>query len=848
MKISQNWLNDFVDCSDLTAEQYNDLITTRVAEVDSVHLQAAPVEKAIIAEIKEVSAHPEKEKLKIAKVDIGTGSVTVVCGAPNCKVGLKTAYLPVGASYISSQDGSSITIEKKEIAGVLSNGVLTSEAELGLTADHISGVIELESSTIVGQPLSSIVGNADTILEIDNKSLTHRPDLWCHYGFARELSVILNRPLKINFDKYSDYTEEGAAFLEQSKNQKSNFQVSIDKETRCRRLLGLEIDNVKIVKSPLWLRRRLYSVDAGIRNTIVDLSNYVLFDIGQPNHTYDADKLSSTEITVRLARNGEKLLTLDGVEQELTAEDVVIANNLKSISLAGIMGGGESAVSETTKRLFLESANFDPILVRLSTKRHQKRTDSSNRFEKSKSPYTCPIAIFRYCELLKKLQPEVTIVGGIVDCFIDKPNKVFVSVDYKYLRQRIGAMIETQQITNILQRLGFKGDFESAETKPVALEVPFERATRDITIEDDFVEEIGRLYGYENIPESAPLIKSVPQESCAILNLENKFRDCLAGAGFSEYYNYSFMSEEGANHLGYDNQELIKLLNPVDATLDCMRTTLVPAALDVLSKNSRYFSDIAIFEFGRSYQTAKPKFSSKENASLENVTAYERRLLCLSYHSAYTEVSGSKVSSPNIVEGNSFFALISVIKRLLSIVSSAEIVLKPVNLAAKNLTAAEFDSYRNWMHPYRCAVLEISGVAVGVVSEAISCNNYEIPERSVIAEIDLNAILSLSAEVTKFKHISKYPDSFFEMSVVVPEDLHFVNLKQFLVKNLKEEYLRNIEVLSVYRGNPLKENEKSISVKFAFGSDERTLSTEEITLIQQGLIKAVNDSSYSLRA
>ncbi|MFN8388823.1 MAG: phenylalanine--tRNA ligase subunit beta [Bdellovibrionota bacterium] len=837
MKISQSWLNDFVPCSDLTPDELYELITTKVAEVDGVHRSDAPAAHAIVARVQSVKQHPSREKLKVATVQLGSSEAQVVCGASNCVEGSLVAYVAPGETLLSVTDGATIKVESRDLAGIRSDGVLVSEAELGLTGDH-SGLLVLSSHPRAkpGAKLTDVIGAADTVIEIDNKSLTHRPDLWSHFGFAREIGAILGRPLSLNADRFADDSPEGRELLASLAKGKANFTVTINPATKVRRFTALEFGGVAVQPSPLWMRRRLYAVGAGVRNFLVDLSNYVMHDIGQPNHAYDADLLQGSTVSARLAKPGESFMALDGVERALTVEDVVIADSAHAVALGGVIGGMNSSIVDTTTRLLLESANFDPVVIRMTTKRQQVRTDASNRFEKSRSPYSCPLALHRFAELLLREQPSAQIVGGVSDAFPEPPKKLIIQARPSYIRSRLGPEVSEERIVQILSSLGFHSTDVAKEK--LNLEVPYERATRDITIEDDLVEEVGRIYGYNNIVESAPAIESVARPSQPILALENSVRDRLAGMGFSEAYNYSFMSAKRAAELGFETASAVRLLNPIDATSDLIRTTLVPGAIELLEKNARFVDDALLFEIGRAYSTRK-------SDAQKSFAASERRLLSLAFMTSRSECDASAVLRPRLEKGSAFYGLMTAVKRVCRLVSPASVTLRPLDGAGDQ--ADDYRSLKAWMHPFRAASITVHGKAIGVLAELNPAAGFAVSSRAAISELDIAELLSLETGVAKFRHLSKYPDSFFEMSVVIPDRAYYAELEDFLRGSTDSKLLRSIEVLDVYRGKPLKETEKSISVRMAFGSDERTLSGEEISALQEQLISAVRGSKYSLR-
>lgn len=832
MKVSQRWLNDFVPCLDLSKDALYELLTTKVAEVDHIEEIATPLRSAVAGKILRARPHPAKEKLTIAEVQIGGQEVSVVCGAPQCEAGMAVAYLPPGAVMFPAAGGEAKTVEQRDVGGVPSQGVLVSEAELGLTSDH-SGLLELSGFDLQpGSALLEALGGTDVVVEIDNKSLTHRPDLWSHFGFAREISAILGRPLTLNADRWIDDSDGGKQLLEALSSGAPRIRTGVESGAFCRRFTGVLFEHVATVPSPLWMRRRLAAVGAGVRNLLVDLSNYVMHDVGQPNHAYDADLLHGDKLVARSAHEGERFLGLDGVERSLSEQDEVIADADRAVALAGVLGGAETAVNERTTRLFLESANFDPVRVRLTTKRHAVRTDASNRFEKSRTPFATPLAIQRFHTLLTDCHPQARSVGAVVDTFPTPPARVSVPASFSYIRGRLDPKISDQEIEQILSSLRFS--IEKKGDQFVAL-VPAERATRDVTIEDDLVEEVGRIYGYERMAEIAPLIESSARPDTPIRAFENGIRDRLCGLGFSEAYLYSFMEEQFAARIGYPSQDAIRLLNPIDADRAVIRTSLVPGLLEMAERNAKYTDEMYLFEFGCVYRLATERPAGEQ--------VVEGRRLGLISRAGCTEQALGASAAPPIDSGANFYAMRSVIERLVRILSPAPLVLTPCAAGATD----QWKHARKWMHPFRAAEVSAGKTVVGVVAEVRPGLGKDLPERLVVAELDTDAILSLASRDEKFRPLAKYPDSFFEMSVVMPKRETYQQLESLLRSQVDPQVLRRIEVFSLYEGKPLPEGTKSVSVRFVLGSDARTLATEEVSGIQQSLMNAVRQSEYTLR-
>ncbi len=851
MILSREWLSDWVEFGALSDEEFSELITTRVAEVDEVHQGAAALAHARVAHVESVKPHPEKKTLCIASISLGNETREVVCGAPNCRAGMFTAYIAPGESFYPKGSEDKVIAAEREIAGVLSAGVLVSEAELKL-AESNEGILDLTPDYLAGAKrsgqkppalkagalLAEYLGGPDTLLEIDNKSLTHRPDLWSHFGFARELSAILDHALTADAHAWADVTDEGKKKLAALGSEKSKFQISIEPGSECRRFAAVELSNVKVESSPLWMRRRLFSVGAGIRNVLVDMSNYVMLDIGQPNHAYDADSLRGTQIVVRKAKEGERFVGLDGEERTLTKEDIAITDEGGCVALGGVIGGAECSVHDSTSRLLLESANFDPISIRSTCKRHNLRTDASNRFEKSQSAYGVPLGIQRFVQVLSELQPELKVAGAVADCFAEKPEPVSVTVQYDYIRSRLGKQLEDAELERILTSLGFV----LSGKKEVRCEVPYYRATRDISIEDDLVEEIGRIHGYENIPEAAPRIASSASHSLPLRELEYELQDCLSGLGFSEIYAYSFMNQEQAALLGCDVEHAIEVKNPVDANNRLIRTSLIPGMLSAVEGNERYQSSLFLYELGRTYSTKEDSTILAHSADklLKNRAAFERRSLCLAYSSGVDEKKLSALMQPPTKRGADFFALTSVLRKLVRLLTAEPLVLEPI---AEGSTQAA-----RWMHPSRSARLNVGQESIGVIAEVHPSALDDCKNRVVLAEVSLELLLAIRQKEILFSPLSKFPQSFFEISMVAPKQTHYAELAALLQQAAPKEVLRGIEAVAVYEGEPLAEDEKSVSIKLYFGSNERTIGSEELQNIQQQIMAAVDSSAFSLRS
>ena len=811
MKILRSWLADYVDIDDVSDARLEELLTTRVAEVENVNSDLFCLDKIIIAKISQVSSHPNSEKLSLVRLDLNGQEIEVVCGDKSCKVGEIVPYASVGAYIFKSknqEEPEKILIEERPVAGVISKGLLLSEAELGLGPDN-DNVLRLTESylgkkIVLGTELKQFFNTKDLVIEIDNKSLTHRPDLWGHLGFARELSALLNRKLKLEIAEFEFGSKD------------SKIKVEVEANSGCRRFTALSFEGINNNKSPLWLRQRLFRVGSGVKNLLVDLSNYVMRDVGQPNHAYDLDLLLEDTIRVRSAKDAEVFLGLDDKEYKLTANDIAIADSKRVLALGGIIGGKETSITESTKSILFESANFDPIIIRKSAKRHGLRTDASNRFEKSQSAYSAALATSRFAKLISELSPGAKALDSGFDAFTEKAKPVSVAVNFPYIRSRLGKEMTDVEIEKVLTSLGLKKEKETWQ-------IPHYRATRDLSNQDDLVEEVGRIIGYENIPEQIPLIQPIAVKSKN--SYAEQISQMLRGMGFAEIYNYSFVSPEHSKKLGYPCSEELKLKNPIDSDLSCVRSSLVPSMISAVNNNLKRFDAFALYEFGRAYSAIEKKNNRDSGAE-------EKQFLCFALTTQNNEKQEISNFLPPLAKGVGFYSAVSVVR---SILGNLELSLEP------------FTSPLAWMHPYRNAKLIVAGIEIGNLAEVTP----ELTSQRVqIAEIDfvkLSLILENNNKNITYKAYSRFPNTFFEISVVMPEKEPFNLLEKILKSSVDHSILKEMQVLSVYRGKPLEDGQKSVSVKLYLGSDHGTLSSEEVTKIQSSVMNAIGESSYSLR-
>ncbi|NIA02029.1 MAG: phenylalanine--tRNA ligase subunit beta, partial [Nitrospirae bacterium] len=598
MYVSLDWLKDFVEIpGNLDPKDLADELTLKTAETEGVMNDAEKFENMVVGHVTELHPHPNADKLKLAKVSIGKDSHQIVCGGKNLKEGMYVAVALPKSKVRWHGEGDLVTLEKAKIRGEESYGMICQSAEIGLDNpdEGPEDILDLSSQKPTpGTPLAELFGGDDTVIEFDNKSLTHRPDLWGHYGIAREIAAI----------KGFKFKELKPKFKAPAKGE--TVDVKIEDYDLCPRYCGLIINNIKVEDSPNWLKKRLKATGHGNHNNIVDVTNYVMTELGQPMHAFDKNYIKKG-IVVRHAKKGEKITSLDGKKRELTQNMLVIADHEKPIAIAGIMGGENSEINSGTTSIILESANFNAASIRKTSTKLGVRTDAVQRFEKSLDPHMAQLAIERAAEIILDICPGSEIAGPMTDNekFNKKPIKIKLDTDKT--RSKIGVDISDKDIKKILESL----EFEVSNGFEVT--VPSFRSTKDVLIEDDLIEEVARIYGYENIPASLPMLPTkLPEENTERFK-KHRARDLFSHSlGFDEVYNYSFYGINEIKNTLLSEEGHIKLLNYLSEDQTHMRTSLTPNLLKNLQLNIKYFDNVKLYEIGRTYKEIGEYFPLEE--------------------------------------------------------------------------------------------------------------------------------------------------------------------------------------------------------------------------------------------
>lgn len=797
MWLSLNILNQMVDTGGLSPEEMALRITMSSAEIDSIEHVNAHFKTIYAVKILDVKPHPNADKLTLVDCDAGTRKYRVVCGAPNHKKGDIVPLAAVGTVFAEG------TIKKTKIRGEESEGMLCSERELGLSDDH-SGIMIMPPDTKIGASLSELYPHRmDVRFEIDNKSITHRPDLWSHEGFAREIGALFNRPFKSVID-YS--------LLKTFKN-KEELSVSILNPEASPRYSGLVVTGIKIEESPDWLKAMVESIGMRPINNIVDITNYVMAEIGEPMHAFDRKKLNGNTIFVRLAKDKEPLMTLDGSTFELMAEDVVIADAKGPIALAGVMGGGNSEIEDGTSEIVLEAANFNPVNIRKTANRYAHRTEAAIRFEKSLSPENTIPALLRCYDLIKQIIPGAEAASEIIDAYPVKQKSISIETSTDFIRKRLGQAIDDKRIASILTSLDFKLKTDGSK---LSIEVPQYRATKDISIPEDIVEEVGRIYGYDNITPAAPMVTCTPPRKNEFRLFERKVKSILSTHhNMIEVSGYSFTGEDPLNRLGINDGLELHLSNPLSKEQDRLRRSLLPNMATTIKLNSRYHDECSIYELGRVY--IKKSRKSDE-------LAHERTMVT-------GAVYRKKGDTPL------FYDAKRIVIGLLTKLQVADYSLSP-----------ETKALPPYAHPGRSMVVMVGKEPAGYIFEMHpdTMGAFDIAGTAALFDLDLTVIAAAGRRDTAFVELQKYPEVPFEVSIIADRKVYARDLCS-LIERINTDLVQNVDVVSVYEGSPIPEGKKSISIKVVFASKERTLTPEEIDSLQKKTIDVINKKGYQLR-
>lgn len=780
MKLSINFLKDYIDLDEnIDVKQLAEDMTNAGNEYDEAG-KLINATKLVIGEIKECEDHPDSDHLHCCKVDIGNEVLDIVCGAPNARKGLKVILAQNGAELPGG------TIKKGVIRGAESNGMMCSMAELGLENKFLSevdkaGIHELPADAPVGEDPIAYMQMNDSVIDFDLTA--NRGDLLSILGMAYEVGAIYDKKVK-NID---------LSHKENSEDINDSFKVNVNTEN-CSIFLAKKVKNVKIKESPDYIKSRL--IASGIRpiNNVVDISNYVMLETGQPLHFYDADTLKGC-LEVRMAEEGEKLTTLDNIERTLKQEDIVISNGEKAIGLAGVMGGLETEITDNTKNIIIEAAIFDNVKVR-RTSNSILRSEASNRFEKGLDSNRTYMAIERACNLLEKYA-EAEIVGNIAKYDTTDRSDKSIDITAKNINAILGMQITEQEILDVFRRLGFT---TTVKDDIITVNVPKRRI--DISIKEDLIEEVGRIYGVNNIkgklPDIAPKMGSYDK-------VERQIRNKMINLGLNETLSYVLVPENEAKMFTKDDIEVVKLLAPLSEDKNTLRHSLTVALHKIYKYNkARSNKDVSIFEIGKAFQKQNEEYGET------------KKLAALMSGDYYVGMEKKKVD---------FY----VIKGI------AEEILDYLGYNGRYSFVKDLNKLPEEMHPGQSAVISVNNDIVGIIGKI----HPSVEKEDVfILEIDLDKLLAKKVGKMKYKEISKFPNIKKDLAVVVDKNVTAQEIGMN-IKKFAGSLLENYEVFDVYTGEGVAEDKKSVAFSLTFGKQDRTLTDEEINAVMEKIVEGL---------
>ena len=785
MKISYRWLGRHIDLDGISPEEVANDLTLSTAEVEGVERWAPHLSDVIVGHVTQREQHPNADRLSVCQVDVGTGdALNIVCGAPNVDAGQKVAVARVGTVLPGD-----LKLKRSKIRGVESQGMICSVRELELGDDH-DGIWVLPDDVAIGQPVAEALDAVDWIIEIDNKSLTHRPDLWGHRGIASELSAIYRRPL-IELDASLPAAPTTGA-------------LSVDvQDGDCRRYLAIGLAGIENGPSPDWMKRLLLAVGQRPIDLCVDVSNFVMLDLGQPNHLFDRRQISPEGIRVRAAREAERLTTLDESERVLGPTDLLICSGDEPVALAGIMGGSASMVQPDTCELLLEVANFDPARVRRTSARLALRTDSSARFEKSLDPTLCERAAGHLVRTLQSIQPGVRIDTAVTDAGQWTDPSRTIELKPERVRALLGIAIDNGDIADILTRLGF-GVEQTGEL--LTVRVPAARATKDVTIPEDLVEEVGRIWRYGNVPEARVRGELLPAPTDPRRSLVRRVADRLAGAArFQEQISYSFHTDELLSALSLDSEPHVRARNPVAEGVSAIRRSVAPSLVQLLASNLRHQDEVRLFEIGKGY---RPGPSS------------ERGEPCESHELALVWAAPTPGRKARFDAG-----------RLLAVRGLIEDLMRGLDLEAPTVTAAE--DLPPWANPARGLALQAEQagggrVAVGRIFQLDPgvARTLGVEAEVGIAELSIDALLRAAPRGSAYRPLPKFPGVKVDVALSLPTAVTADEVGR-AIDQAGKGLVRWRELFDVYAGEAVGAGRRSLAWHVLLQAADKTLSDKE---------------------
>ena len=798
MKLSLNWIKDYVklpDDMDLTRLAYD--LTMSTVEVEGAESLAERFDKIIVGDIQEVLPHPNADKLRVCRVDVGDGEIKdIVCGGSNLEVGMKVVVACPGAMVRWHGEGEPVEIKNAKLRGVASFGMICASVEVGL-ADLFPAAEEHEIMDVTafgapaGTPLAKALDLDDIILEIDNKSMTNRPDLWGHYGIARELAALYDLPL-VEFDKYVPETTE-------------TYDVRIKDVERCPRYIGAKVEGLSVKPSPFEMQSRIWRVGMRPINALVDVTNYVMLATGQPTHVFDSNHIID-HIEVRRAEEGEKLQLLNDKELALSGDDLVIADAEGAVALAGVMGGAKDSVLPETESVILEVANFESRGVRRTALRYDNRTEASSRYEKAVDPERCDQALSLAMKLFGELYPDMKVTA-FKDLYEKKLERKEIDVEFDWLDRRLGKRIPQEIVAKKLGTMGYDVTFTETSMHIV---VPTWRSTGDVSIKADIMEEVARMYGYENF-EATTITTSFDGAINQLgVDLVRRVKEYLAfRCNMQEIFTYPWMTDEFVNALMPSTDGILALATPPSPTEKYIRSSLLPNICKAIVKNERNFDEFDIFEEAQVFLDS----DYTSDYAGEKLPAQKKHLGC-----AFVG-SSDKVSD--------------LFRRAKGVIGAMPRYTHMEGFTFEKNEKPYWADETVWLN------IMLDGKKIGdfaLLSKkaALACGIKVLS--AVLVELDMDALVPFKSRTNRFARMPEFPMNDYDISFLVDSMVKWDDIYGAIMAK-KNELLRDVKFVDEYKGKQIPAGKKSVTVRLVIGSDEKTLTGAEIESLANTVVK-----------
>ena len=801
MKVSLNWIRDYVKLpadADLKKLAF-DLTMSTVEVEDTVDLGAA-FHDMVVGVINTIEQHPNADKLKICKTDIGGGRVEdIVCGGSNLREGMKVAVALPGAVCRWHGEGEPVEIKKSKLRGVESYGMICGAVEIGLESlfPSTEEAHRLDLSAFdapAGTPLADALDLNDIILEIDNKSMTNRPDLWGHYGIAREIAALYDLPM-VEFPHFDRNVENT-----------SGFHVTVEDAERCPRYLSAQIEGLYVKPSPYQMQSRIWKVGMRPINALVDVTNYVMLATGQPTHAFDSDHIAG-HVIVRRAGEGEKLLLLNGKELALSSDDLVIADDAGVVGLAGVMGGAKDSILPETSKVILEVANFDAKGIRRTALRYDNRTEASARYEKAIDPERCDQAFDLSMQLFRELYPEMQVTG-LVDQYPQHLKQAEIDVALSWLERRLGKRLPPEEIRHKMELLGYTITFSGDNMHVV---VPTWRSTGDVSIQADIMEEVARMYGYENF-EAEPITTSFDGAINQLdKDLERHIKEYLAvRCGMQEVFNYPWMDEQFVNAVLQSTDGILYLSTPPSPAEKYIRSSLLPNLCKDVVKNERYYSEFAIFETAQVFRDENYTSPYDEREKLPS----QRKNVAGAFASAGKDVTALFRKAKGVIEMMPRYTHMEGF--------TFKQVEKPV--WADNVV---------WLNIY-LGEEKVGDLALLAKKVSMACGIRNL--NVMLFEIDQDSLKPFKSRTNTFTHMPEYPMTDYDISMLLDGEVQWKDVAQ-TIGGVKSELLHGAAFVDEYRGKQVPDGKKSMTVRLTIGAKDKTLTSTEIEEAASNVLK-----------